>query len=76
MLNSIAWNFYEKVEDKEALQKAEGWASKACELEKNYANLDTYAAVLYKVGKKDLALQMANKAIEIAKKEKYTAGRL
>jgi thiol-disulfide isomerase/thioredoxin len=71
MLNSIAWNFYEKVEDKEALIKAEGWAGKACELDKNYANLDTYAAVLYKVGKKDLALQTANKAIDVAKKEKY-----
>lgn len=73
MLNSIAWTFYEKVEDKEALSKAELWASKACELEKNYANLDTYAAVLYKVGKKDLSLQTANKAIDAAKKEKYTA---
>ena len=71
-LNSIAWNFYEKIEDKEALAKAEVWASKACELEKTYANLDTYAAVLYKVGKKDLALQNANRAIEVAKKEKYT----
>jgi len=72
-LNSIAWNFYEKVQDKESLSKAEGWAKTACELEKTYANLDTYAAVLYKVGKQDLALQMANKAIEIAKKEKYAA---
>jgi len=73
MLNSIAWTFYEKVDDKDALAKAEVWASKACELEKSYANLDTYAAVLYKVGKKDLALQMADKAIATAKKEKYTA---
>jgi thioredoxin-related protein len=71
-LNSIAWTFYEKVEDKDALLKAESWASKACEIEKSYANLDTYAAVLYKVGKKDLALQTANKAIDKAKKEKYT----
>ncbi|MBI3518321.1 MAG: hypothetical protein HY062_03050 [Bacteroidetes bacterium] len=28
--------------------------------------------MLYKVGKKDLALQIADKAIETAKKEKYT----
>lgn len=70
-LNSIAWNFYEKIEDKEALAKAEVWASKACELEKTYANLDTYAAVLYKIGKQDLALQTATKAIDVAKKEKY-----
>lgn len=70
-LNSFSWTFYEKVEEKDALLKAESWAKKACELEKNYANLDTYAAVLYKEGKKELALQTANKAIEAAKKEKY-----
>ncbi|MBI3518320.1 MAG: thioredoxin family protein [Bacteroidetes bacterium] len=33
-LNSIAWNFYEKVEDKDALLKAEAWARTATELEK------------------------------------------
>ncbi|MCD6017643.1 MAG: thiol:disulfide interchange protein [Bacteroidetes bacterium] len=72
-LNNIAWTFYEKVEDKEALLKAEAWAKKACELNKTYANLDTYAAVLYKTGKKELALQTANKAIETAKKDNYSA---
>lgn len=72
MLNNISWSFYENVNDKEALLKAESWAKKATELEKTYANLDTYAAVLYKTGKKDLALETANKAIELAKKEKYT----
>jgi thioredoxin-related protein len=71
-LNSISWTFYEKVEDKEALLKAESWASKACELDGTYANLDTYAAVLYKTNKKDLALQTANKAILVAKKANYT----
>ncbi len=72
-LNSIAWNFYEKVEDKEAMLKAEGWAKAATDIESSYAYLDTYAAVLYKVGKKDLALQTATKAVETAKKEKYSA---
>lgn len=72
ILNSISWTFYESVNDKEALLKAEAWAKKACELESTYPNLDTYAAVLYKTGKKDLALETANKAIELAKKEKYS----
>lgn len=70
-LNNIAWMFYENVEDKESLSKAESWAKKACELNKSYANLDTYAAVLYKEGKKEIALETAKKAIECAKKEKY-----
>jgi thioredoxin-related protein len=73
MLNSIAWDFYEKVENKNALLKAEDWAKKASDTEKNYAFLDTYASVLYKLGKKQLALDAANKAIEEAKKEKLVA---
>ncbi len=71
-LNSFAWTFYEKVEDKDALLKAESWAKKACDIEKSYAAMDTYAAVLYKEGKKELAMQTAEKAIAIAKKEKYS----
>jgi hypothetical protein len=64
MLNSIAWDFYEKVDNKDALLKAEEWAKKACDVEKNYAFLDTYASVLYKLEKKQLALETANKAID------------
>lgn len=71
-LNSFAWTFYEKVGDKDALGKAESWAKKACDIEKSYANIDTYASVLYKEGKKELAMQTAEKAIAIAKKEKYS----
>lgn len=73
MLNSIAWDFYEKVDNKDALLKAEEWAKKASDVEKNYAFLDTYASVLYKLEKKQLALDAANKAIEEAKKEKLVA---
>lgn len=68
-LNGIAWNFYEHVDNKEALQKSESWAKLACELDMNYALLDTYTAVLYKCGKKQLALETANKAVSAAKKE-------
>lgn len=71
MLNNVSWTFYESVNDKEALIKAESWAKKACSLENNYPNLDTYAAVLYKIGKKELALEIANNAIDFAKKENY-----
>lgn len=72
-LNSIAWDFYEKVENKNALSKAEEWAMRACEIESSYANLDTYASVLYKLGKKQQALDVANKAIDAAKKDKLAS---
>ena len=71
-LNSISWTFYENVNDKAALEKAEIWSGKACQINPNYANLDTHAALLYKLGKKDLALENANKAIEKAKEENQT----
>jgi uncharacterized protein YyaL (SSP411 family) len=68
-LNSIAWRFYEKVDDKKYLEQAEQWSKRAVELDNSYANNDTYAALLYKLGKKDEAMKAAEKAIGIAKKE-------
>lgn len=72
-LNTVAWDFYENVTDKTALVKAEEWAKKSVDLEAAYPNLDTYASLLYKNGKKTEALATANKAIEFAKKEGYPA---
>ena len=69
-LNSIAWDFYEKIEDKMALAHAEGWAKHAVELQPDYANTDTYAAVLFKLGKTEEAKKQALAAVELAKKEK------
>ena len=68
-LNSMAWNFYENINDKAMLLKAEEWAKHSVELQPAYANTDTYAAVLYKLGKKSEAQATAEKAIELAKKE-------
>lgn len=66
VLNNYAWKFYEKVDDKAMLAHAEVWAKKACELDNSYANTDTYAAVLFKLGKKEEAKTMAKKAINLA----------
>jgi predicted RNA polymerase sigma factor len=51
------------------LAKAEEWAKHSVELHPGYFNCDTYAAVLYKLGKKAEAQAAAEKAIELAKKE-------
>ncbi len=67
-LNDFAWTFYENVSDKEMMKKAEKWIKRSVELDKNYYNTDTYASVLYKLGKYDEALNKANEAIELAKK--------
>ncbi|WP_162426930.1 thioredoxin family protein [Pontibacter pudoricolor] len=67
-LNSIAWKYYETIDDKAMLQKAEEWARKSVSIAPGYANLDTHAALLYKLGQKQKALEAANKAIAAGKK--------
>jgi len=69
-LNSMAWTFYENVTDKAQLKSAVNMAKRACDLNGEYAYLDTYAAVLYKSGDNKEAEKMANKAIETAKAQK------
>lgn len=71
-LNSMAWDFYEQVSDKTLLKSAANMAKRACEINSNYAFLDTYAAVLYRAGELKDAEIFANKAIEKAKEDKMT----
>ena len=68
MLNSFAWDFYENINDKAMLKNAEKWAKISMKLDKNYYNTDTYASILYKLGKYEKALKYANEAVELAKK--------
>lgn len=67
-LNSLAWQAYEIENNKERLSFAIKWIEQSIKLDENYYNTDTYAALLYKIGKYKQALPVANKAISIAKK--------
>ncbi len=67
LLNNIAWDFYKHVDDKELLAKAQLWAEESIAVKSSYHNNDTYAALLYKLGKRDAAILAAEKAILIAK---------
>lgn len=69
-LNSMAWKFYEDVTDPTQLKAGVDMAKRACELEGHYANLDTYAAVLYKSGNYSEASKMAELSVEKAKEAK------
>jgi thiol-disulfide isomerase/thioredoxin len=68
-LNEVAWTFYEHVEDKAALMRAARWAETALAKDNSYAVADTYAAVLFKLGRKQEAQKAAEHAIELGKKE-------
>ena len=67
-LNSYAWDCYEKENDNTKLEKAVDCVIKSIELNSNYNNNDTYAALLYKLKEYNKALTQAEIAIEIAKK--------
>jgi thioredoxin-related protein len=67
-LNNTAWAFYESVDDKAMLNEALKWAIKSVEIDSQYYNNDTVAALYYKLGKKGKAKKAAKEAISIAKK--------
>jgi len=67
-LNSIAWDFFEKAEDKTILKKALRWSERSLEISpNNHYFLDTYANLFYKLGKKSKAIATEKKAIKILK---------
>jgi len=68
-LNSMAWNAYKTKNDISTLLKAIKIVERSTELEKNYYNVDTHAALLYKTGRYTEALKRAKEAIDIAKNE-------
>lgn len=79
-LNEFAWNFYKMCDKVEDLEKALEWSKKSMEwfdeLTKgkghpmslgNPAYIDTYAHLLYKLGRKEEAVQWQTKAVEAQK---------
>lgn len=68
-LNSLAWHGYQKHNEPEVLSKCIKLAIRSIELNENYYNVDTYAALLYKTNEHSKALKQAKRAIELAIKD-------
>ncbi|CAH0236478.1 Thioredoxin-like protein slr0233 [Chryseobacterium sp. Bi04] len=66
-LNSLAWNFFENVNNKASLEKAITWAQESVKKDQSFANTDTLANLYNKVGDKKNAKIWAEKSIELAK---------
>jgi len=72
MINNIAWTVFEKVEDQKVLECAIGvmkydietWDQQAADAH------DTYANLLYKAGKKELAIEWEEKALKLSRNNK------
>ncbi len=74
-LNNYAWNFFINITDRTHLEVALTWSSRAIELFSpagpDVANLmDTKANLLYKLGRRDEAIDLKEKAIAYAKAHK------
>ena len=67
-LNTVAWNFFENINDKQALSKAILWATEGSKKGESYAITDTVANLYMKTGDKKNTKIWAEKAIELAKK--------
>lgn len=69
-INNCCWTLYENAEDKAILEKAAGWMETLTREHPVWMYLDTYAALLYKLGDLEMAEQTALEAIEKGREEK------
>jgi thioredoxin-related protein len=66
-LNNYAWTIFENCSDVACINQAINWSKKSVDLTNNPMFIDTYANLLYKTGKKDVAIQWEEKALKILK---------
>ena len=67
-INFIAWEFYQNISDTSSLQKIEVVTENIAKFGRpDYYFLDTHAAILFKLGRKEEALKAAKLAIQKAK---------
>jgi thiol-disulfide isomerase/thioredoxin len=68
-LNEYAWGYVQMIKNEKDLKEAIKWSERAIELIESPTNLDTYAILLSKLGRKKEAIKAEKKAIKLAKKE-------
>lgn len=68
VINEAAWAIFENTRDTAALNLALGWMKKVVDIDDEYNHADTYASLLFALGRLDEAEEEARKAIELAQK--------
>lgn len=68
-LNNLAWSYVETMKDKADWTKALAWSARSVELDRDPNFLDTYAHLLFKLGRKDEAIKIETEALEKANAE-------
>ncbi len=65
-LNNFAWTVFQNCDDAACITEALEWSKRSFTKEQNPAYIDTYANILYKLGRKDEAIKWEQKAMNIA----------
>ena len=65
-LNSYAWTVFQNCPDMKCVSEALEWSKRSIDKNNNPEFIDTYANILYKLGKKDDAIMWEKKALDIA----------
>lgn len=73
-LNEYAWTVFQNCSDETCLQNALEWSKRSFEKEKNPAFMDTYANLLYRLGRKDEAIEWEQKALDLIADETAKKG--
>jgi len=68
-LNQYAWTVFENCPDMNCVTQALDWSKRSFETTNNPLFIDTYANILYKMGKKDDAIQWEEKALALTTDE-------
>lgn len=63
-LNQAAWEFQGLTRDSTYLQKALSWSKRSLEYREDGSLLDTYAHILYRLGRKQEAVEWQQKAVQ------------
>ncbi len=64
-LNQAAWEFYEMTRDTVYLNKALQWSKRTLDYREDPSSMDTYAHILYRLGRKEDALTWQEKAVKL-----------
>ncbi len=65
-LNNYAWTVFQNCPDMTCVAEALEWSKRSFSKEDNPMFIDTYANILYKLGKKDEAINWEQKALDLA----------
>ena len=68
-LNNFAWAVFENCADTKCVEQALEWSKRSFKDKENPMFMDTYANILYKLGKKDEAIKWEEKALALSNGE-------